>query len=128
MTARILCIEDEPDLRSDLVLELRDAGYEVREAGDGLAGLEIALNEAIDVVLCDINLPGLGGLEVVGRLRDHPGKAASPAVIFLTAFADGNMQDMIRNANPAGILIKPIDYDEMLNAVAGVLRSAAPAA
>ena len=55
--SKILCIEDDADIREDIVEELQDAHYEVLEAGSGSEGLEMILKHKPDLVLCDINMP-----------------------------------------------------------------------
>ena len=79
---RILIIEDEADLVKGLKLNLADEGYEVDWAPDGREGLRRALEEAPDLVILDIMLPGMNGLEICRELRQ---KKANIPVIMLTA-------------------------------------------
>ena len=76
ITAKILTIEDDPVIRGGVVSYLEDSGYEMLEAGDGTAGIELFRRERPDVVLCDLRLPGLDGLEVlatiIGESPDTP--------------------------------------------------------
>ncbi len=86
MSARLLCIEDDPDTRALLVEELEDAGYDVRAAADGADGLTEALSFRPDLILCDVMLPRLSGfdlLEKYGALVPNV-----PPFIFLTALTD----------------------------------------
>jgi len=66
--ARILTIEDEPSIRNGIVAYLEDSGFTMLEANDGPSGLEIFRNEHPDVVLCDLRLPGMDGLEVLSTI------------------------------------------------------------
>jgi two-component system OmpR family response regulator len=66
---RLLIVEDEAELRGTLAKGLRMDGYEVDECGDGREALELATVENYDLILLDLNLPGLDGLEVLRRLR-----------------------------------------------------------
>src|ERR1051326_6671782 len=68
---RVLVVEDDSSYRSLLSLILTQRGYEVREAEDGVEGLNIAQTSPVDMVLVDFDLPLLHGLEVVRRLRQH---------------------------------------------------------
>ncbi len=70
-TARILTIEDEPTIRSGIVAYLEDSGFEMIEADDGLVGIEVFRHEKPDAVLCDLRLPGLDGLEVLGTITSE---------------------------------------------------------
>ena len=66
---KILIIEDEKDLSQFIQLELEHEGYEVRTAFDGRDGLDQALHEQFDLILLDLMLPGLNGIEVCRRIR-----------------------------------------------------------
>ena len=78
---RILLVEDEEKLARFVELELKHEGYEVEKAFDGRSGLEMAETGGFDLLLLDIMLPGINGLEVLRRIR----KASSLPVIMLTA-------------------------------------------
>ena len=85
---KILCVEDEEDLRQDIVEELEDAGYEVIEASNGQEALDMILNQGPDMVVSDITMPVMDGYQLVKTLReDHP-KFAEMPFIFLSALAD----------------------------------------
>ena len=79
----ILIVDDEPAIRVLLDAALDGEGYRLLEAADGPSALEAARTEHPDLVLLDIGLPGLSGLEVCRRLRDEAGTAGTP-VLFLT--------------------------------------------
>lgn len=81
MTANILLIEDEEKIARFVELELNHEGYTVTKAGDGRTGLEMAENNSFDLILLDIMLPQLSGLEVLRRLR----KNSQIPIIMLTA-------------------------------------------
>ena len=81
MATKILVIEDEEKIARFVELELTHEGYEVRKSTDGREGLDLALTGAFDLVLLDIMLPGLNGLEVMRRLR----RSSDVPVIMLTA-------------------------------------------
>ena len=83
MAGRILIVEDEAAIARFVELELQHEGYTVDKAEDGRSGLELALAEAYDLILLDIMLPALSGLEVLRRLR----REKETPVILLTARA-----------------------------------------
>lgn len=118
----ILLIDDEEDLRVDIVEELQAAGYAVAEAGDGRTGLEMIVKGRPDLVLCDISMPGWSGYDVLDRLRtDHPDLADTPFV-FLTALADRSDITRGKRSGADDYLTKPIDFDDLLATVEARLR------
>lgn len=84
---RILIIDDEPAVRDNLLRFLELEGYLATAANDGPSGVAAALRSPPDLVLCDLNMPGLSGFGVLAQLRADPRTAAVPFV-FLTASAE----------------------------------------
>jgi CheY-like chemotaxis protein/DNA-binding CsgD family transcriptional regulator len=124
MSVKVLCVEDETDLRSDICEELVAAGYEVVEAGNGQDALDLLRESRYDLVLCDITMPRMSGLDLLRRVRQEPGLGELP-FIFLTALA--GRQDIIAG-KAAGVddyLTKPIDFDLMLITIAARLDQVA---
>ncbi|MDR6759241.1 DNA-binding NarL/FixJ family response regulator [Mycoplana sp. BE70] len=118
----ILCVEDETDLRSDIVEELVSAGYRVIEAGNGREALLELEAARPDLILCDITMPELGGYELMARLRaDRPDLAEVPFV-FLTALADRVEVLNGKNAGADDYLVKPVDFDDLLATIKSRLR------
>jgi len=95
---------------------LKHAGYEVLEAEDGNSGLETAINEHPDLILMDINLPDIDGLEVTARLKDNAGTSAIP-IIALTANAMVGDREKALEAGCDGYLPKPISRQDLLSTV-----------
>jgi signal transduction histidine kinase len=115
--SRVLIIEDNPDACETLKAFLDMEGHEVAMAHDGQAGLDALLAQSFDVVVCDIGLPGMDGLEVMSRLRAS-GAGARPVAIGLSGY--GQAEDRARAA-AAGFdhyLVKPVDPDALLALVA----------
>ncbi|QJQ32580.1 response regulator [Sphingomonas lacunae] len=112
--AKILCIEDDPHLREDLVHELREAGYAVCEALDGQSGLDIIRKGGISLVYCDVQLPGMDGFGVLEHLRAWPEPDTRPPVVLLTAYGDGPARQRAADLGARSLLVKPVDYDEVL--------------
>ena len=121
---RILIIEDELEITRFLTLELQHEGYAVSSCADGRAGLEQALSERYDLVLLDVMLPELNGIEVLRRLR----KESAVPVILVTA-RDAVMEKV--NGLDMGAndyITKPFHIEELLARIRMVLRSTDPAA
>ena len=108
---KILCIEDESDIRQVLVEELSDVGYEVVEAADGRLGLEAILQQKPDLVLCDISMPVMDGHALLETLRsDHPELADLP-FIFLSALAERQHIVLGKKLGADDYLTKPVDFE-----------------
>jgi CheY-like chemotaxis protein len=118
--AKILVVEDNP-LNLELVRDILSAnGYEVIEAADGAAGVEIALLEMPDLILMDLQLPGMDGLEATRRLRDDPRTSAIP-IVAVTAHAMKGDDEKALAAGCTGFVTKPIRVREFSDAVKGFL-------
>jgi len=118
----ILCIEDQTELREDLVHELGEAGYRVSEASDGAAGLRTILGGGIDLVLCDIQMPRLNGLDLIAETRRQVLEPI-PSFVLLTAYSDQSMRARAGDLGVDSFLVKPIDYTELLELCADLLGS-----
>jgi len=116
---KILIIEDEADLVRGLELNLADEGYEVAWASDGREGLRRALEEAPDLVILDIMLPGMNGLEVCRELRQQ--KSSVP-VIMLTA-KGGEVDKVVGlEIGADDYMTKPFSVRELLARIKAHLR------
>lgn len=122
----ILCIEDEPELLDDLTQELRDSGHAVAEAHDGMEGLAAILAQDIDLVLCDVQLPRMSGLELLEQVRQSASPAANVPFIFLTAFGDNEIRELGRKSGASAVIVKPVDYDDLLGVIAKILDGTDP--
>ncbi|MSP43765.1 MAG: response regulator [Alphaproteobacteria bacterium] len=114
--AKIVCVEDEADIREDLVETLELAGYTVISAENGQVGLEMIEREKPDLVISDITMPVLDGLGLLAAVRSGHEELADMPFIFLSALADRN--DMIQGHEQGAdeYLTKPVDFD-LLHAV-----------
>ena len=123
--ARVLIVEDNPTNMTLAVFLLQSAHYEVLSATDAEAGLALARQERPDLILMDIQLPGMDGLQATRLLRDDPVTGSIP-VIALTALAMKGDEERIRAAGCDGYIAKPLDYKQFLGAVSAQLSKAAP--
>lgn len=114
--AKILVVEDNPmnmELAVDL-LELR--GYKVFSATTGQMALEISEREKVDLILMDVQLPGMDGLAVTKKLKENPETKHIP-VVALTAHAMKGDEERMLSHGCAGYIAKPIDTREFPKAV-----------
>lgn len=110
----ILCVEDEPSLRQDILDELAEAGYHAMGASDGREALALLKARRPDLILCDISMPRLDGYGLLDALRGMRPDLADVPLIFLTAL--GGRDEVIggKRAGADDYLVKPVDFDLML--------------
>lgn len=118
MAKRILCVEDNPQNMRLVRKILQHHGYEVIEAEDGLSGVDKALNQHPDLVLMDINLPDIDGLEATGRIKQE---RPSLHVVALTANAMYGDEERCLAAGCDGYISKPVSKSVLLDKLAGIL-------
>lgn len=110
MSPTVMIVEDDPSTRRLYRFLLANSGYTVVEAEDGIAALEHLQKTAVDVIITDMNMPRMGGMELVRALRqNHSGVY----VIMVTAFGT---PDTEKNAYRAGVneyLTKPFEFEEL---------------
>jgi two-component system, cell cycle response regulator DivK len=121
--ARVLVIEDNPSNMTLSTFLLESAGHTVLSATDAEAGLHIARTEHPELILMDVQLPGMDGLEATALLKGDASTRAIP-VIALTALAMKGDEERIRAAGCDGYIAKPLSYREFLATVAAQLESA----
>jgi signal transduction histidine kinase len=119
--ARVLVVDDDPYVRETLIDVLGLAGHEVTPACDGPDGLRKAVSSAPDVILLDIMMPGMSGLEVVARLRADEATAGVP-IIMVTALSE--VRDRVAGlaAGADDYLGKPFDSAELIARVQAAVR------
>ena len=113
MSKRILIIEDQEDNRTILRDLLTAAGYELIEAVDGEEGVKLAQQEKPDLILMDIQLPGIDGYEATRRIRAVPALAAVP-IIAVTSYALSGDEAKTRAAGCDGYVAKPFSPRQLL--------------
>lgn len=110
---RLLVIDDDRAGRSLLATTLRAAGYQVAEAQDAFQALDLVRQSPPDVILLDVMLPGMDGLELCRRLKQDPATSHLP-VLILTALTSREEKLMGIRAGANDFLVKPIDLEEVL--------------
>lgn len=123
MSATILVVEDDAQIRKVVAAYLQQAGYRVLTAIDGTAGLQLALTEKPTLLILDLMLPGLDGLEIARRLRASPDPAlASAYIIMLTARVEES--DRVTGLEMGGddYVTKPFSPRELVARVRAALR------
>ena len=123
--ARILIVEDNPANMKLAALLLHNAGHTVLRAEDAETGLTLARADHPDVILMDVQLPGMDGLAATALLKKDPVTAAIP-IIALTAMAMKSDQDRCVIAGCAAYISKPLRYHELYAAIDALLATARP--
>ncbi len=118
--ATVLVVEDNPINMTLAIFLLRSAGHTVLSANDAEAGLALAREQHPELILMDIQLPGMDGLEATGLLKGDSATSAIP-VIALTALAMKGDEERIRAAGCDGYIAKPMRYREFLATIAAQL-------
>lgn len=119
---RILCIEDETEIREFLVEILVEAGYDVASAGNGQEGLEVMSSYAPDLVVSDLSMPVMNGLELLRIVREEYPRFADVPFILLTGHTDKDAVIKGLTSGADDYLTKPVDVAHLLVKVAAILR------
>ena len=118
---KVLVVDDEDDIRRIAALSLSAVGgMDVCEAAGGAAGLRQAREERPDVVLLDMMMPGMDGVETFHALKADPETAGIP-VVFLTAKGMSSEGERVRSLGARGVLVKPFDPMALPRLLRGLL-------
>lgn len=122
MPEKILVVDDEPDTLSLLTMTLSRANYTVVKAQDGASGLEMATRERPDLIILDVMMPGMNGLDMLRSLRSTYGGPLPPVILFT---AKSRVEDVVEGmeAGAYRYLVKPTSREKLLEAVKAALHS-----
>lgn len=120
MSQSVLVVDDEAGMRDTLVDILTSAGYTVTPAEDGFVALEMARAQPYDVIIMDIRMPAMTGVEVLASLEHPP-----PQIVLMTGYAVEEQLRVARENNAFAIMQKPFQVPYLLRIVAEAANSAA---
>lgn len=120
MPATVLIVEDDFDAREVLAILLRFEGFNVVTAENGLIGLDAVQSQQVDLVITDIEMPQLDGIEMIKRLRARDGSSALPIVVV--SACDRRLMRKAIAAGASHTMRKPARFDLLTQAVNGLLR------
>jgi two-component system, chemotaxis family, chemotaxis protein CheY len=126
MSKTILAVDDSASMRQMIGVTLRGAGYEVVEAADGETALDYARKHRVDLVLADVNMPGIDGITLVAQLRTLPGYHLTP-LLLLTTESSQERKLQGKQAGATGWMVKPFNPVQLLATLERVLGAAATA-
>jgi two-component system chemotaxis response regulator CheY len=113
---KVLIVDDSETIRQEVARALSNAGFAVFEACDGIDALERIAETDFAMVILDVNMPRLGGLDLLDRLKANT-KTATLPVLMLTTEAQRSMIERAKSAGARGWLIKPVKMEHLVIAV-----------
>lgn len=122
MTKRILVVDDSETVRQVLQLSLGNAGFDVVEAEDGVDALSKLSEATVDMVITDLNMPNMDGIELIKEVRQNPGNRFMP-IIMLTTESQPEKKQEGKSAGASGWIVKPFKPEQLL----AVVRMVCPA-
>jgi len=120
MGKRILAVDDSTSMRQMVSFTLKGAGYDVTEAEDGQKALDIAKTTSFDMVLSDVNMPIMDGIQLIKELRMLPEFKFTP-ILMLTTESGTSKKMEGKQAGATGWIVKPFNPDQLLGTVKRVL-------
>lgn len=120
--ATILTVDDSPSIRQMIKLALGPTGHAVVEAGDGSEGLAKAKAQNFDLVITDLNMPVMNGMQMIRALRALPNFVGVP-IVFLTTESDDAVKQEAKAAGATGWITKPFKPEQLLAVVAKLVRA-----
>jgi two-component system chemotaxis response regulator CheY len=120
---KVLVVDDSPTVRQQVGTALREAGFDVVEAGDGAEGVaKVTADRAINLVILDVNMPRMNGLEMLEKLK-HDGQNASVHVVMLTSEGQLSLIERAKKAGAKGWIVKPFKSELLVAAVKKLLAA-----
>jgi two-component system chemotaxis response regulator CheY len=116
----ILAVDDSPSMRKMITYTLCEAGYQCDCAENGQDALEKAAEKKFDLVIMDINMPVMNGIDAIGELRKTDDYKSAPIIVLSTESRD-EIKQKGRKAGATGWIVKPFDPDKLIAAMKRVL-------
>ncbi|MDE3032936.1 MAG: response regulator, partial [Acidobacteriota bacterium] len=116
----ILTVDDSSTMRQMIAFTLKEAGFEILEAGDGVEALERAQGQKLSLIITDVNMPRMDGITLVQRLRALPAFRFTP-ILVLTTESGLDMKQKGKVAGATGWIVKPFSPEKLLEVVNKVL-------
>lgn len=124
MAKTVLVVDDSSTVRQQVSLALKQAGFATLEAADGREAIAtLEANRAIDMVVCDVNMPHVNGLEMVERVKARPEFGKLP-ILMLTTEGQPSLIKRAREAGAVGWIVKPFDANQLVQAARHLTKAA----
>ncbi len=118
---RILTVDDSASIRQMVSFTLRKAGHEVVEAVDGKDALAKIDKEKFDMIITDLNMPNVDGIQLIAAVRKMPGRSFLP-ILMLTTESQAEKKDAGRKAGATGWIVKPFNADQLISVVQKLVK------
>ncbi|MGE5314298.1 MAG: response regulator [Acidobacteriota bacterium] len=121
MPKQILTVDDSRSIRQMVSFTLMQAGYQVLEASDGKDAMGVLASSAVDLVITDLNMPNVNGIELIRHIRTQPKYKFIPILMLTTESQDVRKQEG-KAAGATGWIVKPFNATQLVDVVKKVLR------
>jgi two-component system chemotaxis response regulator CheY len=118
---KILAVDDSASMRNLVKIALSDAGFDVTQAVDGREALDIARAGSYDLVLADVNMPNMDGIQLIRALRSDDGYRFTP-ILMLTTVTSPTQRAEGKAAGATGWIVKPFHPEQLVTAIRRALR------
>jgi two-component system chemotaxis response regulator CheY len=120
MARTVLVVDDSVTMRQMVAFVLKQAGYAVLEAADGMEGLDRLGSHRLDLIITDLNMPRMDGISFIRHVRGRPASRHTPVLMLTTESQVARKQEG-RSAGATGWIVKPFDPQKLLQVVEKVL-------
>jgi CheY-like chemotaxis protein len=124
MNSRVLVVDDNDDVRELLIHILRAEGYETFGAADAVSALQILDSEDIDLIMLDVMMPGISGIELLSRIRTTPSTYQSLPIVMITALSAQEEMEKAMADGATTYLIKPFRGADIRSLLANIFSGA----
>lgn len=120
MAKLIMTVDDSASIRQMVGFTLQEAGYEVAEAEDGQKALDELDGKPVKMIITDLNMPVMDGIELIQRVREHPDYRTIP-IVMLTTESQAEMKQRGKEAGATGWIVKPFKPEQLISVIRKVL-------
>lgn len=117
---KILAVDDSISIRTSISYILSKEGYEVKEAEDGAVGLKVAATDKFDLIITDVNMPNMDGIQFTKELRQTANYKFTPIIVLTTENQDSKMQEG-KAVGATGWIVKPFTSEKLIAIVKKIL-------
>lgn len=119
MSKRAITVDDSKTMRDMVAFTLKGAGFEVLEAEDGKVAIGVLGNQPVDLIITDLNMPNMNGIEFIKEVRQNPTYKFTP-ILMLTTEGDNTKKTEGKDAGATGWIVKPFNPEKLLQVISKV--------